>query len=205
MKHLNNFLTFESKKKKILYKSEHEERKDLLKTAIKKAEDWTGKPELMYKSVEQGEKLEDKAFSKARELGKIRVYRVVNINDIKRSIKTKGELSVSTELGDKLALGINDNVLVLSGEGEVMTYYNKDVSTNLISKKSDRKLPITPLNKKSEYDEAIAIGKDVNWDILYYNPNDYKKSEISEILKDIDLKITSIKGKNVPDIIKNSF
>ena len=200
MNHLHSFKIFEAEK----YSKEHKERKALLSKAIKKSEDWSD-PELMYSSVNQGKKAEDKAYKMARELGEIRVYRVVGLKGIQRTVNSNSELACSTSKSTSLAIGINNNDLVLSGKGEVMTYYDRDVSTNIIDKRSKHKLPITPLNKKSEYDEVLVVGKDIEWDVLYYNPESISKKKIKSELGDSDIKIVSIRSKGVPKLIKRSF
>jgi hypothetical protein len=200
VKYIDTFLIFEKQK----YSKEHQDRKKLISTAIQKGEKWVDK-ELGYTTVSQGKKLEDKAFKKARQLGEIKVYRVVGIPGIKDMIGSDGEYSCSTSKSKKLPLGINNNRLVISGTGECLTYYSKDVSTNIINKSSKRKLPITPHNKKSDYDEVLVIGKDIEWNVVYYDPEDYTKSELQKELQDLKIEIRSYKSKMVPKLIKDTF
>jgi hypothetical protein len=188
------------------YKSEHLERLSLLKHAIEKSAEWTGKPEQAYQSISQAKEIEETAYKTARSLGEIRVYRILSLEDISRTMNTDDELSVSTEIfGTKVDVGVNGNTLVLSGTGEVLTIYNKDVSTNIIRDSSKRKVPITPLNPiVSEYDEALVIGKDIKWDILYYDPAVFNPGDISKKIPK-ELQIFLIDDPRTPAIVKRSF
>ena len=113
------------------------------------------------------------------------------------------EISVSTDDSQSL-FGDNDVDAVISGKGNLMSCYDRDVSTNKITS-SDRKLPITPLNpKKSKWDECLTNYKDVKWDVLFYNPKKFSEKVISYLAKKKGLKAISIWDENIPQVIKNS-
>jgi len=187
------------------YDTEHEERKKLIPDAIKQASKWTGKPEEMYQSVEQAEEMEDEAHKRAENKGETRIYSAIKMGNLnKYGINFKDiEISVSTDDSQSL-FGDNDVDAVISGKGNLMSCYDRDVSTNKITS-SDRKLPITPLNpKKSKWDECLTNYKDVKWDVLFYNPKKFSEKVISYLAKKKGLKAISIWDENIPQVIKNS-
>ena len=188
------------------YEQEHQERKNLIRRAIDKASEWTGKPEQMYQNIEQAEDREDLAYEKAQNKGVVRVYssiRLENLNKFGVSFRDE-EISVSTD-DSKSLFGDNDVNVVISGKGPLMSCYDRDVSTNKIDDSNDRKLPITPLNpKKSKWDECLVKYKDIDWDVIFYNPGKFSEKVVKYLVKDKGLTPISIWDENIPQVIKNS-
>ncbi len=188
------------------YEQEHQERKNLIRRAIDKASEWTGKPEQMYQNIEQAEDMEDLAYEKAQNKGVVRVYssiRLENLNEFGVSFRDE-EISVSTD-DSKSLFGDNDVNVVISGKGPLMSCYDRDVSTNKIDDSNDRKLPITPLNpKKSKWDECLVKYKDIDWDVIFYNPGKFSEKVVKYLAKDKGLTPISIWDENIPQVIKNS-
>jgi len=188
------------------YEQEHQERKNLIRRAIDKASEWTGKPEQMYQNIEQAEDREDLAYEKAQNKGVVRVYssiRLENLNKFGVSFRDE-EISVSTD-DSKSLFGDNDVNVVISGKGPLMSCYDRDVSTNKIDDSNDRKLPITPLNpKKSKWDECLVKYKDIDWDVIFYNPGKFSEKAVKYLAKDKGLTPISIWDENIPQVIKNS-
>jgi len=196
------------------YESEQNDRIKLLRTIMsnkskldRRLTQWKSNPNLMYMDYDEAVKAETEAFEKAKSIGNIRVYSSVKIKNIKQfgSKSRDEEQSISTEKSKSL-FGDNGVDAVISGKGNLMTYYTKDVSTNKLGS-SPRKLPITPLNPtQSNWDEGVVKNSDVKWDVLYYNPKKSQKEDIDFISKKYNLKTISIfdKQENIPNVIINS-
>jgi hypothetical protein len=198
------------------YKAEHEERMDVLSKVMqdkekldKKLSSWKSSPQQMYKSLDQAEEAEEKAFDKANSMGAIRVYSSVKLKNIATygTDSKEEEQSVSTDKAKSLFSGNNVDV-VLSGKAKLMTYYPKDVSTNELGSLaggSERKLPITPLNPtQSDWDEGLVKNEDVKWDYIYYSPKKVNQQEVESLAKKNNLKAISVLDQDVPQVIKNS-
>jgi len=173
-----------------------------------KVKDWKVNPDLAYQNPRQAREMENKARGRAELLNKqnnnkIRMYKTISINSLEKKlniIMSGGQTSVS--VGHK-AKGVWNTDLILSGLGRIEYYYAKDVSTNDVEDGSGERVPLTPLTqKRSDYDEALAIGRDVKWDKIFYNPEVVKEfSDFFEIVKKYGIKAISTNDSDLPDPI----
>jgi hypothetical protein len=171
----------------------------------KNVKDWGMNPKLAYRNSRQAKEMENKARGRAELLNRqsndmVRMYKTININDLEKklnNIMNSGQTSVS--VGHK-AKGVWNTDLVLSGLGRIEYYYAKDVSTNDIGDGSGEMVPLTPLNReRSDYDEALAIGKNVKWDKIFYNPEVVKTfPDFFEIVKRHGIEAISTDSSNLP-------
>lgn len=171
----------------------------------KNVKDWGMNPKLAYRNSRQAKEMENKARGRAELLNRqsnnmVRMYKTININDLEKklnNIMNSGQTSVS--VGHK-AKGVWNTDLVLSGLGRIEYYYAKDVSTNDIGDGSGEMVPLTPLNReRSDYDEALAIGKNVKWDKIFYNPEVVKTfPDFFGIVKRHGIEAISTDSSNLP-------
>ena len=170
-----------------------------------KVKDWKVNPDLAYQNPRQAREMENKARGRAALLNrqnndKIRMYKTISISGLEKKlniIMSGGQTSVS--VGHK-AKGVWNTDLVLSGLGRIEYYYAKDVSTNDIGDGSGEMVPLTPLNReRSDYDEALAIGKNVKWDKIFYNPEVVKTfPDFFGIVKRHGIEAISTDSSNLP-------
>lgn len=174
----------------------------------KNVKDWGMNPKLAYRNSRQAKEMENKARGRAELLNRqsndmVRMYKTISISDLEKklnNIMNSGQTSVS--VGHK-AKGVWNTDLVLSGLGRIEYYYAKDVSTNDIGNGSGEMVPLTPLNReRSDYDEALAIGKNVKWDKIFYNPEVVKSfPDFFEIVKRHGIEAISTDSSNLPEPI----
>jgi hypothetical protein len=168
---------------------------------------WKSDVKQAYQNPRQAREMERKARGRAEMLNRqnnnmVRMYKTIGIDDFKDrilAIKSGGQTSVS--VGYK-AKGVWNTELVLSGLGRIDYYYAKDVSTNTVDNSGER-VPLTPLNKfRSHYDEALAVGKNVIWDKIYYDPNVVQNiPQFFQIVKRNGLEPISINSSGLPEPI----
>lgn len=188
------------------YEDRHEKRLDALPATVEKSKEWVG-PAVAYKSVEQAVEKEEDAKKEADSKGVTNVYRVVNLGNIEKTMNNPEEISASTDQSQKLDLEFHGNKnFILMGRGPLVTLYDRDVSTNYVD--NDKvKTPVAPFNKRTSYDEALVIGKDVKWDSIYADLASLDsglKGRLEAICNRNRLRLLDLEDPSAPALVKRS-
>lgn len=157
---------------------------------------------------------EIQAFKNAKSKGNTDVYRVINLNGLVGTLNGNSEISVSTDNSKKLNINFQNKTdnFILKGNGPLVAWYDRDVSTNKMvdNGNTDYKTAMEPNAPKSTYDEALVIGKDINWDTIYINGKLFDeniKKQIKEICDKNNIMIVDYSQgvNNLPNLVKNSI